>query len=183
MSDLTLIIQRVENGDPRAAEELLPLVYNELRSLATAKMARESVGHTLQPTALVHEAWLRLTNGAVTHWQDRAHFFHTAAEAMRRILIDKARERAAQKRGAGAEHVSLQDFDSPMIADDTSLLRLDEALEKLALQDADSARLVKLRFFTGLNIEEAAQILGVSERTAKRYWTFARAWLYEELRK
>jgi RNA polymerase sigma factor (TIGR02999 family) len=183
MSDLTLIIQRVENGDPRAAEELLPLVYNELRSLAAAKMARESVGHTLQPTALVHEAWLRLTNGAVTQWQDRAHFFHTAAEAMRRILVDKARERAAQKRGAGAEHVSLQDFDSPMIADDTSLLRLDEALEKLALQDADSARLVKLRFFTGLKIEEAAQILGVSERTAKRYWTFARAWLYEELRK
>ena len=161
---------------------MLPLVYDELRKLAAAHMANEAPGHTLQPTALVHEAWLRLAGDAgPAHFDNRGHFFAAAAEAMRRILIDSARRKEAQKRGAGLQRVNLDDVDVAAKADDTTLLRLDEALEKLAREDPPSAELVKLRFFAGLTTEQAAAALGISERTARRYWVFARAWLHDEL--
>ena len=183
MSAVTVIINRAQQGDPRATEQLLPLVYEELRKLAAAKMANEAAGHTLQPTALVHEAWLRLTGDAgPVRFTNSGHFFGAAAEAMRRILIDSARRKDAQKRGARLQRVDLDDVDVAAKADDTTLLRMDEALEKLAREDPSAAELVKLRFFGGLTNEQAAATLGVSVRTAKRYWTFARAWLYDELR-
>jgi RNA polymerase sigma factor (TIGR02999 family) len=182
MSAVTVILNRAQQGDPRAAEELLPLVYDELRKLATHKMANEAAGHTLQPTALVHEAWLRLAGDAgPTHFDNRGHFFAAAAEAMRRILIDSARRKEAHKRGARLERVNLEDVDVAAKADDTTLLRLDEALEKLAREDPPSAELIKLRFFAGLTTEQAAVALGISERTARRYWVFARACLHDEL--
>jgi len=182
MSAVTVILNRAQQGDPHAAEELLPLVYDELRRLAAAKMAHEAAGHTLQPTALVHEAWLRLVGDAgPTHFDNRGHFFAAAAEAMRRILIDSARRKQAGKRGAGLQRVNLEDVDVAAKADDTTLLRLDEALAKLAREDPPSAELVKLRFFAGLTTEQAAAALGISERTARRYWVFARAWLHDEL--
>ena len=182
MSAITVILNRAQQGDPHAADELLPLVYDELRKLAAHKMANEAPGHTLQPTALVHEAWLRLAGDAgPSHFDNRGHFFAAAAEAMRRILIDSARRKEAHKRGAGLERVNLDDVDVAAKADDTTLLRLDEALEKLAREDPPSAELVKLRFFAGLTTEQAAAALGISERTARRYWVFARAWLHDEL--
>jgi RNA polymerase sigma factor (TIGR02999 family) len=183
MSAVTVILSRAQEGDPRAAEELLPLVYDELRKLATHKMANEVAGHTLQPTALVHEAWLRLAGEAgASHFDNRGHFFAAAAEAMRRILIDSARRKEARKRGAGLQRVNLEDVDVAAKADHTTLLRLDDALEKLAREDPPSAGLVRLRFFAGLTTEQAAAALGISERTARRYWMFARAWLHDELR-
>ncbi|HEY2952153.1 MAG TPA: sigma-70 family RNA polymerase sigma factor [Verrucomicrobiae bacterium] len=183
MSEVTRILQSLEQGNPRAAEELLPLVYEELRKLAVAKMVNEAAGHTLQPTALVHEAWLRLTGDAgPVRFTNCGHFFAAAAEAMRRILIDSARRKEAQKRGAGLQRVDLEDADVAAKADGTTLLRMDEALEKLAREDPPAAELVKLRFFGGLTNEQAAATLGISVRTAKRYWAFARAWLYDELR-
>jgi RNA polymerase sigma factor (TIGR02999 family) len=182
MSAVTVILSRAQEGDPRAAEELLPLVYDELRRLATSRMARESPDHTLQPTALVHEAWLRLAgNSGSTRFDNRGHFFAAAAEAMRRILIDAARRKGARKRGAGLQRVNLDDVEVVATADDATLVRLDEALEKLAAEDPPSAELVKLRFFAGLTTEQAAAGLGISERTARRYWVFARAWLHDEL--
>ncbi len=162
-------------------QELLPLVYDELRKLAAARMADESGTQTLQPTALVHEAWLRLSAPSQPGWRNRAHFFAAAAEAMRRILIDHARRKQALKRGARAEHLDLDRVDVAIEADEAVLLRMDEALQKLAAHDPQSAELVKLRFFVGLCYKEAAEALGISERSAKRYWTFARAWLYREL--
>lgn len=182
MSDLTQILDRVSQGDAKAAEELLPLVYSELRRLAASKMAQEKSGQTLQPTALVHEAWLRLAGPKNPFFENRAHFLAAAAEAMRRILIESARRKEAQKRGAGRERVNLDDIDLPAKADDTTLLRIDAALDRLAREDTAAAALVKLRFFAGLTNEQAALALGVSERTAKRYWTFARAWLFDALR-
>ena len=185
MGDLTVILQQIESGDTRAADQLLPLVYDELRSLAAQKMARETPGQTLQATALVHEAWLRLGGDHQATWQNRAHFFAAAAEAMRRILIDNARRKKANRHGGQAERVYL-DPDSLELAagmGDDQLLALHEALERLTAHDAVKAELVKLRFFTGLTIEEAAQVLGLSEPTAKRYWAYARAWLYREIRK
>jgi RNA polymerase sigma factor (TIGR02999 family) len=182
MSAVTVILNRAQQGDPHAAAELLPLVYDELRKLAAAKMTNEAAGHTLQPTALVHEAWLRLAGDAgPPHFDNRGHFFAAAAEAMRRVLIDSARRKEARKRGAGLERVNLEDVDVAAKADDTTLLRLDEALGKLAREDKPSAELVKLRFFAGLSTEQAAAALGISERTARRYWMFARAWLHDEL--
>jgi RNA polymerase sigma factor (TIGR02999 family) len=182
MSDVTQVLRAVGRGDGQAATELLPLVYEELRKLAAARMAHEAPGHTLQPTALVHEAWLRLAgNAGPAHFDNRGHFFAAAAEAMRRILIDSARRKEAQKRGAGLERVDLDDVDVAAKADDPTLLRLDEALEKLAREDHSSAVLVKLRFFAGLTTEQAAAALGISERTARRYWVFARAFLHNEL--
>lgn len=183
VSEITRILSAAESGDPKAAEELLPLVYAELRRLAAHKMAGEAPGQTLQPTALVHEAWLRLTGDASAKFQNRSHFFAAAAEAMRRVLIDNARRKQSQKRGANLERVDLDDVDVAARADDTTLLLIDDALAKLAREDPPSAELVKLRFFAGLTNEQAAQALGISERTAKRYWTFARAWLYAELRR
>jgi len=161
--------------------ELLPLVYSELRALAGARLAQESDPQTLQPTALVHEAWLRLVGSGDPRWQNRAYFFAAAAEAMRRILVDRARRKLAAKRGAGAERLDLNDVDLAIEADDQTLISIHEALEKLALVDPKATELVKLRFFIGLDYEEASKVLAMSVRSAKRCWTFARAWLYREL--
>ncbi len=183
MHDVTVILQRLEQGDPQAADELLPLVYSELRKLAAAKMSREPAGQTLQATALVHEAWLRLGGDQQPTWQNRAHFFASAAEAMRRILIERARRRRALRHGGGLERV---DVDDPALgiaapAADDELLAVHEVLERLAQRDIRKAELVKLRYFAGLTIEQAAEVLGVSVPTAKRDWTFARAWLFQEI--
>jgi RNA polymerase sigma factor (TIGR02999 family) len=181
MSEFTRILDEAGRGKPQAAEDLLPLVYEELRNLAAGRMSAESETQTLQPTALVHEAWLRLVGSNQPAWKDRAHFFGAAAEAMRRILIERARRRHALKRGAGAKRVDLESIRSAVEADEESLLLVNEALQKLAAQDSQSAELVKLRFFAGLSYEEAAQALGISPRTAKRCWTYARGWLYREI--
>ncbi len=183
MTQTTRLLDRVQQGDLKAAEELLPLVYDELRKLAAHKMAHEAPGQTLQPTALVHEAWLRLTDSPAQRWQGRAHFITAAAEAMRRILIDNARRKHALKRGAGGERLDLEQVDVAIQADEETLLEVNEALEKLSSEDASAAELVKLRFFVGLSNAEAAEALGISERSAKRYWTFARAWLYHEIQR
>ena len=166
------------------AEELLPLVYEELRRIAAHKMAQEAPGQTLQPTALVHEAWLRLGADAQPAWTNRAHFFAAAAEAMRRILVERARRRNALKRGGGAERVSLDEMEIPIgMADDDRLLAVDEALEKLAAVEPGEAELVKLRYFTGLSFEEAAAVLGITVAAAKEKWAYARAWLAVKLRR
>ena len=184
MSDVTRILEAAQNGDPTAAEQLLPLVYDELRRVAAHKMANEAAGHTLQPTALVHEAWLRLNGGnQAGQWNGRAHFFGAAAEAMRRILIERARSKATVKRGSGWERVDLEKVDIAAEANSDTLLFVNEALEKLQREDPEAADLIKLRFFGGLTLEEAGEVLGFSERTAKRVWAFARAWLYAEMRK
>ncbi|MCC7374585.1 MAG: RNA polymerase subunit sigma [Verrucomicrobiales bacterium] len=178
MSELTQILERVAHGDPKAAAGLFPLVYEELRHLAAQKMAGEASGHTLQPTALVHEAWIRLGGNDAPTFRSRAHFFGAAAEAMRRILIEHARRRLAAKRGAGVEVVDLDGIDIPYpLGEDDRLLAVNEALEKLALVDERKAELVKLRFFVGLNFEEAAAALGIAVPTAKQWWAYARAWL------
>jgi RNA polymerase sigma factor (TIGR02999 family) len=182
MSELTVILNRVEQGDPQAAAELLPLVYQELRKLAAARMANEAAGHTLQPTALVHEAWLRLAGSdADVQFANRAHFFAAAAEAMRRILIERARRKGAEKRGGNWQRIDLDNVDIAADADDATLLLVNEALEKLAGEDASAAEIAKLRFFGGLTMEEAGKVLGVTDRTAKRYWAYARAWLFDEI--
>jgi RNA polymerase sigma factor (TIGR02999 family) len=182
--EITNILQRAQQGDPVAAEELLPLVYDELRKLATRKMAAESSAHTLQPTALVHEAWLRLSGGTGHNtFSNRSHFFGAAAEAMRRILIERARRRTAAKRGGGAAHVDVDAIEiAAPVADDEALLRLDEALGKFAAVDARKAELVKLRYFAGMNYEEAATVLDIAVPTAKEWWAYARAWLAVEIR-
>lgn len=182
MSDVTQILGALQQGDPKAAGELLPLVYQELRRLAAFKMANESPGQTLQPTALVHEAWLRLVGAQQQTWQNRAHFFGAAAEAMRRILIDRARRRHAQRHGGGQQRLDIQDVEVAADAKDEELMAVHEALDKFAAQDAQKAELVKLRYFAGLTIEEAAQVLGISEPTAKRRWAYSRAWLFREFR-
>jgi RNA polymerase sigma factor (TIGR02999 family) len=182
MSDVTQILEAVQSGDERAGDQLLPLVYAELRQLAASKLAREPAGQTLQATALVHEAWLRLVGGGNPRWDGRAHFFGAAAEAMRRILIDNARRKGARKRGAEFQRVELRDVDAlAATTNETMLLFVHDVLDELAREDPASAELVKLRFFIGFGHEEAAEALGVSVRTAKRYWTFARAWLYDRL--
>jgi RNA polymerase sigma factor (TIGR02999 family) len=181
VSDATRLLDSIRQGDPKAADELLPLVYEELRKLAAARMANEWETSTLQPTALVHEAWLRLIGSEQKAWQNRGHFFAAAAEAMRRILIDIARRKHALKRGARKEHLNLDEIDLAVETDAESLLLINEALEKLAVQEPQAAELVKLRFFVGLGYEDAAKALGISERSAKRCWTFARAWLYREV--
>jgi len=182
VSEFTQILARVDQGDPKAAEELLPLVYEELRRLAAQKMAHEAAGQTLQPTALVHEAWLRLVGSHDQAWNSRGHFFAAAAEAMRRILIDNARRKNRLRHGQGLARVDLDQVDVAIHSDDETLLQVDDALRKLSQEDPVKAELVKLRFFIGLSIAEAGQALGLSESTAKRYWAYARAWLYEELK-
>jgi RNA polymerase sigma factor (TIGR02999 family) len=167
--------------ESKAAEELLPLVYAELRLLAARKLAHEVPGQTLQPTALVHEVWLRLTGSTRQQWYNRNHFFAAAAEAMRRILIDNARRKARIRHGQGMTRVDLAGLDLATSADDQTLLLVDDALQKLAQEDPEKAELVKLRFFAGLSIPDAAQAMGLSESTAKRYWAYCRAWLYDEL--
>lgn len=182
MSDVTQVLNAIEQGDPKAADQLLPLVYEELRKLAASKMAREAPGQTLQPTALVHEAWLRLAGNGPSSWDSRAHFFGAAAEAMRRILIDKARRKQALRHGARQQHLDVQEIEVAAPAEDEQLLAINEALDKLAAVDKPKAELVKLRYFAGLSIEEATGVLGISEATAKRWWAYARAWLYSEIR-
>jgi RNA polymerase sigma factor (TIGR02999 family) len=182
MSDVTHILTAVRAGDADAAQRLFELVYGELRQVAAQKMARESAGHTLQPTALVHEAWLRLGADAQLHWQNRAHFFAAAAEAMRRILVDRARRKRSLRHGAGAEHVELDRLNLPAPVEDDQLLALDDALQRFAALDAQKAELVKLRYFVGLTTEQAARVLNISEPTAKRWWAYSKAWLYQACR-
>jgi RNA polymerase sigma factor (TIGR02999 family) len=181
MDDVTRILDRVQQGDPQAAADLLPRVYDELRGLAASKMTREPPGHTLQPTALVHEAWLRLVGSGSEHWENRRHFFAAAAEAMRRILIERARMRLAAKRGGGAIPVQLEATDIPVPDTDENLLLLHEALEQFAAVQPRKAELVKLRYFVGLTFEEASTALGIAVPTAKQWWAYSRAWLRVEI--
>ena len=182
MSDVTLILGQIESGDGQAAEQLLPLVYDELRKLAAAKMAQENPGQTLQATALVHEAYIRLVDvDKVQHWDSRGHFFSAAAEAMRRILVEQTRRKGRMKRGAQYGRVDLDDVEITVEAPSDDLLALDEALTKLSDKYAETATLVNLRYFAGLTINEAAKAMGMSSSTADRHWTYARAWLYREL--
>jgi RNA polymerase sigma factor (TIGR02999 family) len=181
MSDVTQVLHAIQEGDPKAAEELLPLVYEELRKLAAFRMAQQAPDQTLQPTALVHEAYLKLLGDGSHSWQDRRHFFAAAAEAMRHILVDRARRKASIRHGGGQQRV---DLDRVVVATETTdenILRINEALEKLAAHDTPAAELVKLRFFAGLTFPQAAKVLGLSERTAKRLWAYARAWLFQEM--
>jgi RNA polymerase sigma factor, TIGR02999 family len=182
---ITLLLQRIGQGDPRAPDELLPLVYGELRRLAAAKLAREAPGQTLQPTALVHEAWLRLGGDQQPAWENRAHFFFAAAEGMRRILIDNARRKKALRHGGALARVNASDTGFDLAAASTTpddeLLLVNEALDALAAHDSRKAELVKQKYFVGLTLEEAARVLGISERTAKRDWAYARAWLLTEI--
>jgi RNA polymerase sigma factor (TIGR02999 family) len=181
MSDVTQLLAAAEAGDHRAAADLLPLVYDELRRLAAHRLAQEQAGHTLQPTALVHEAYLRLVGGKQPRdWNGRGHFFAAAAEAMRRILVDAARHKLAGKHGANPRRQPLDGLCAP--GPDEELLALDEALRKLAVIDPPKARLVELRYFAGLTGDQAAAALGVSPATAKRHWVYARSWLYGKLR-
>jgi RNA polymerase sigma factor (TIGR02999 family) len=182
LSDVTRILESIEQGDPKAADELLPLVYTELRKLAGSKMANEAPNQTLQPTALVHEAWLRLVGEDSPKFENRAHFFAAAAEAMRRILIDRARRKRAVCHGGDQQRVDLEGIEITAPGDDDELLAVSEALDKLADQNKIEAELVKLRYFVGMTLEEAAQVLGISARTADNYWAHARAWLYREIK-
>jgi len=183
VSDITRILDAAQQGDPTAADDLLPLVYEELRKLAAQKMAAEAPGHTLQPTALVHEAWVRLVGNQNEKWDGRAHFFGAAAEAMRRILIDRARRKRALRHGGGQQRVDIENVDLASLTDDDQLLAVSEALDKLAREHKTEAELVKLRYFVGLTIDEAAEVLGIAPRTAKHYCTHARAWLFREIQR
>jgi len=180
-SEVTRILSAIQNGNAPAAKELLPLVYDELRRLAAIKLAHESPGQTLQATALVHEAWLRLGGQENQAWNGRPHFFGAAAEAMRRILIDNARRKRALRHGGGQQRIDAQEMEIAATMIDDDLLEVNAALERFAAQDQQKAELVKLRYFTGLTIDEAAEILGVSPPTAKRWWAYARAWLHKEI--
>jgi RNA polymerase sigma factor (TIGR02999 family) len=183
MSDVTQLLSAMDAGDPRAADQLLPLVYEELRKLAAAKMAQEKPGQTLQATALVHEAWLRLAGPEQQKaWNSRGHFFGAAAEAMRRILVDRARQKARVRHGGGLERIDLAQVTIATEDSDDTVLAIHEALEKLALESPPKAEIVKLRYFTGLEHAEIAQVLGLSEPTVRRHWAYARSWLYAELK-
>ena len=177
MPDLTRLLNATEHGEPQAAERLLPLVYDELRKLASHKLSFLPPGQTLQPTALVHEAWLRLVGNENPQFDGRGHFFAAAAEAMRRILIERARQKLSLKRGAGAQRVNLEELELAVMADDHTLLAVDEALTKLAKEYPDAAGFIKLRFFAGLSVEQAAAALGVSTSTAEKDWAYARSWM------
>jgi RNA polymerase sigma factor (TIGR02999 family) len=180
VSDVTRILDRVQQGEAGAAQELLPLVYEELRKLAAQKMAREAPGQTLQPTALVHEAWLRLVGDGPHPWEGRGHFFAAAAEAMRRILVEKARRKRRLRHGGGLQRVDLEDV-VVATAEDETLLQVHDVVDELAREDPFQAEVVKLRFFVGLTNNEAANALGVSEKTVLRYWAHAKVWLYDRL--
>ncbi len=181
MNEVTRILNAIEAGDPDAAHSLLPVVYDELRTIAAQKLVREGPGHTLQATALVHEAYLRLGGTENQNWQNRSHFFGAAAEAMRRILIDHARQKHRQKRGGGKERMDIMDIDLAVDGISDDLLALDEALTEFTQIEPIKAELVKLRFFAGLSIEQAATILNISTATAKRYWTYTKTWLYRRI--
>jgi RNA polymerase sigma factor (TIGR02999 family) len=181
MSDVTQLLQAAATGDQRAGAQLLPLVYDELRRLAAHRLAGEQSNHTLQPTALVHEAWLKISSADEQNWNGRQHFFAAAAEAMRRILVDRARRRQAAKRGAGEVCLDADELDIPAPAPDEQLLAVNEAVEKFAAVDARKAELVKLRYFVGMTFEEAAAALGIAVPTAKQWWAYSRAWLRVEI--
>lgn len=181
MSELAEILGSVEQQDPKSAETLLPLMYEELRRSAARKLSVQPAGHTLQATALVHEAFLRLVGDADRTWTDRRHFFAAASEAMRHILVDRARRKGAQRHGGALERVELDDAQIAAEVPSENVIQLHEALERLAQHDAEAAELVKLHFFGGLTFAQAAELLGISERTAKRNWSYARAWLYAEI--
>jgi RNA polymerase sigma factor (TIGR02999 family) len=182
MNEVTRILSAVEQGDASAADQLLPLVYDELRRLAAQRLTHEAPGQTLQPTALVHEAYLRLVDvEQARHWDSRGHFFAAAAEAMRCILVEQARRKGRQKRGGGRQRVDLEGADLVTNAAPEELLVIDEAIDKLAAEDPDAARLVKLRYFAGLSVEEAAEQIGLARSTAYEHWAYARAWLHYEL--
>jgi len=172
----------LDRGDASVSEDLLPLVYQELRRLAAARMAQEAAGHTLQPTALVHEAWLRLVSDGNRSWQNRAHFFGAAAEAMRRILIERARRKSRLKRGSGQVPLEISELEIAASLPDDKILLVDEALEQLKQEDPEHARIVVMKFFGGLTNEQVAEVMGINERTVRRQWTFAKAWLYDRLR-
>jgi RNA polymerase sigma factor (TIGR02999 family) len=181
MTEVTQILSQIEQGDPSAAEQLLPLVYDELRKLAAAKLANEKPGQTLQATALVHDAYIRLVDvEKAQHWNSRGHFFGAAAEAMRRILVENARRKHAQKTGANLKKFSLEEADLAILAEPERLLAVDDALDRLATEFAEAAELVKLRVFAGMTVNEAAKALNISRTTAFRHWTYARAWLRAE---
>ena len=183
MNEVTRIINAIEQGDPEATEKLLPLVYEELRVLAAQKMAQEKPGQTLQATALVHEAYIRLVGAEAGNWKGRTHFFAAAAEAMRRILIENARRKKRLRHGGDKQRVEMQDADLTIDAPCDELIALDEALTKLGEEDPAKADLVKLRYFAGLTLEQAAEMLGISRATADRYWSYARAWLFDQINK
>ena len=182
MAAVTEILTAIERGEARAAEELLPLVYDELRRLAAQQLAREKPGQTLQATALVHEAWLRMVGAGDRTWENRAHFFGAAAEAMRRILIENARRKSRLKRGGGRLRVDIDELNLAAATPDDKILLMDEALERLEAEDAEKARIVVLKFFGGLTNQDVARILGVTERTIERQWAFAKAWLFQNIR-
>lgn len=181
MSDVTLILQNAERGDGNALEELLPLVYHELRTIAAARMAHESAGHTLQPTALVHEAWLRLVSDGDRTWKNRAYFFGAAAEAMRRILIEHARHKSSLKQGGGQQRLDIDDLDMAEIAPDERILLVNDALEQLEQVHPERSRVVVLKYFGGMTNQEAAETLGVDERTVRRHWLCAKVWLIKKI--
>jgi RNA polymerase sigma factor (TIGR02999 family) len=182
MTEVTRILYQIEDGDPSAADQLLPLVYEELRKLASAKLKHEKPGQTLQATALVHEAYLRLVDvEKAQHWDSRGHFFAASAEAMRRILINRARDKNRLKRGGEYKRIDLDQVELALDTPDEELLALDEAMQLFANEDAVGSELVKLRFFAGLNLRQAAESLGIPSRTADRHWAYARAWLYDQL--
>ena len=181
MSDITLILDAISRGESQASEELLPLVYNELRNLATARMLQESAGHTLQPTALVHEAWLRLVGSSNQNWKGRSYFFAAAAEAMRRILVEHARRKARLKHGGGQERLNIQDLELADTAPDEKILLVDDALEKLEQSNPERARVVVMKFFGGMTNKEVADMLGIGERSVDRHWVCAKAWLFQRL--
>ena len=181
MSDVTRILESIQHGDPKAADELLPLVYVELRKLAAYKMAQNASGHTLQPTALVHEVWMRLVGSENPTFDSRAHFFAAAAEAMRHLLIDNARRKLARRHGGGQQRVDVEYVDIALPADEDHLIAVNDALDQLAARSPVQAQVVKLRFFVGMTAAESAEVLGLSERTVKQYWSHARTWLYQEI--
>ncbi|HEU5078863.1 MAG TPA: sigma-70 family RNA polymerase sigma factor [Opitutaceae bacterium] len=182
MSEVTQLLQCVAAGNSRASEELLPLVYDDLRRQAAVQMSYESAAQTLQPTALLHEAWLRLIGGGEQRWQNRAHFFGAAAEAMRRILIENARRKARLKRGGGQIRVDLENLELAATTPDEKVLLINEALERLQEQDAEKAQVVVLKFFGGRTNQEVAENMGVTERTVERHWAYAKAWLFQNIR-
>ena len=181
MSEVTRILESIQHGDPKAADELLPLVYAELRKLAAHKMAQNASGHTLQPTALVHEVWMRLVGSDNPAFESRAHFFAAAAEAMRHLLIDNARRKLARRHGGGLQRVDVEYVDIALPADEDHLLAVNDALDRLASSNPVQAQVVKLRFFVGMTAAESAEVLGLSERTVKQYWSHAKTWLYRDI--
>ena len=181
MSQITLVLQAIGRGESRAAEQLLPLVYEELRKLAAARMTREASGHTLQPTALVHEAWLRLVGAGDRNWQNQAYFFAAAAEAMRRILIENARRKARLKHGGGQERVDVDELNLAAASPDDKILLVDEALKEMEKENPERARVVLLKFFSGLGNKEVAQLMDISERTVGRHWVCAKDWLFRKI--